>query len=105
MAFIPYQPNAEAWKKHFQAMADGKMDYKGSFYALAPTRDGTSGNTEPIKVVAPSAQVVEQAKSELKRESRESGKRSAVETPNRKPPAKRGKSKLLKEPESDFLSN
>ena len=105
MAFTPYRPNAEAWKKHFQAMADGKMDYKGSFYTLSTARGATSGNMEPIKVVAPSAQVVEQAKSELERERQERKKRSAAQTTNRKPPSKRGKSKLLKEPESDFLSN
>ena len=107
MSFIPYKPNAEAWKKHYQAMADGKMDYMGSFYRVADTGGSNSEKAESIKVVAPTAQVVEQAKSELKRENQQSTtqpQRVSTQFPNRKAPSKRGKSKFLKEPESDFFS-
>ena len=104
MSFTPYQSDAEAWKKHFQEMADGKMDYSGSFYRLSNVEKSKSAPIDAIKVVAPTAQVIEQARAELKREDQQSRKRASPQFTNRKPPSKRGKSKLLKESESDFFS-
>ena len=104
MSQRPYVTNAEAWKRHFIAMAEGKMDNGGHFYKLAQNHQTSTPTAQSIKVVAPSAQVVEQAKEELNREERQSRelKRSGITT-QRKPPSKRAKSKLLKEQEPDLF--
>ena len=107
MSYKPYVANAEAWQRHFMDMAEGKMDHGNSFYKL------TRGTTAPshkspqsLKVVAPSAQVVEQAKQELRREEREDREQKITGSISRtKPPSKRAKSKLLREPESDFFTD
>ena len=107
MSYKPYVANAEAWQRHFMDMAEGKMDHGNSFYKL--TRGKAASDDKPphsLKVVAPSAQVVEQAKQELRREEREDREQKrAGSIPRRKPPSKRAKSKLLREPENDFLSD
>ena len=104
MAYTPHMTNGDAWKKHFMAMVDGKVDYNGSFYKLNGAGATKADDAQPIKVVAPSAQVIEQAKSEISREERQVSKRKSALT-NRKPPSKRGKSKLLKDSEDHFFSD
>lgn len=103
MSYKTYIPDADAWKHHFQQMAEGKMDHVAPFYRLSKQPKNPDPATLSVKLVTPSAQVAEQAKEELKREESESKKRPS--TTARKPPSKRTKSKLLKDPEPDFFSD
>lgn len=102
MEYKPYIPDAAAWKHHFKQMVDGRMDHSSSFYPLARQPKSHEPAAQSIKVVAPSAQDVTQAKEELKREEKQVRKR--LSEPVRKRPSKRGKSKLLKE-ETDLFSD
>ncbi len=56
--------NADAWKKHFVDMASGKFRTK-SFYRLGVQRGGSDEN--PIRLVTPTQQAIEMARSEEKR--------------------------------------
>ena len=61
---------------------------------------------ESVKVVAESEQTVEQAKEELKDESKQRKHKAAITQPipMRKPPSKRAKSLLLKESFDDIFT-
>jgi hypothetical protein len=55
--------NAEAWKKHFVDMAEGKFRAK-SFYQLSTQRGGS--DVSPIQLVTPTQQAIEMAHSQAK---------------------------------------
>ena len=80
------------------------MDHRASFYHLTKQPKSQDHPTQSIKVVSPSAQVLEQAKQELKREETLIKKRQS-DTNSRKRPSKRSKSKLLKDYEPDLFSD
>ena len=60
-------PNFEAWKQHF---TNSPKEHK-YFYTISPAKK-SSHDMDPIKLVSPTEQIVEQAKSSLKREREES---------------------------------
>lgn len=62
MSYSPYIPNIDAWKHHFQ---NPPKETK-SFYTIGLAKHHGQ-NMEPIKLISPTEQVVEQAKSVMKR--------------------------------------
>ena len=67
--FSPYIPNVEAWVDYFK---DQPKEYK-KFYTIGrPKLKGEDMN--PIKLVTPTEQVIEQARSEMKRQRDEDNK-------------------------------
>ena len=57
--------NAEAWKKHFVDMADGKFREK-TFYQLGTQRG--AGDVSPIQLVTPTQQAIEMAHAQEKQQ-------------------------------------
>ena len=97
-SYTPHVSDAKSWEAHFLAMAEGRTKRSGQFYRLKSNPDPSKSKAEQesIKVVAPTAQSVEQAKLELKREEESyRKKRSSSLSPARKPPSKRAKSRLI----------
>jgi hypothetical protein len=62
MAYVPYTPDLEAWKKHFVNYAPSRLK---KFYTLKNKQQG-EGAYPNIKLVSPTEQFVEQAKAQLK---------------------------------------
>lgn len=77
--------NADAWKKHFLSMAEGKFRDR-PFYSLANQRGGSEESK--IQVVTPTQQAVEMAKSQIKRAA---PKRKRQTKPNKKKKTKKRK--------------
>lgn len=85
MKLYPYTPNPEAVRKHFIAMAEGKLDpqigrgYTSIQPAVQPTMQQAIQPT--VQLVTPAAMAVEQAKSSLQKKppvKRNSIKRKTV---------------------------
>jgi hypothetical protein len=95
MAYTPFIPDANAWRRHFEAMArDQSVSLGGGAYAVRPLNDDAAPErSEPLKIVTPTQQVVEQAKAGIVREEKES--KSEIIEGVRDPPSKRSKSKLI----------
>jgi hypothetical protein len=55
--------NADAWKKHFVDMAEGKLRDM-AFYQLSTQRGGS--DVSPIQLVTPTQQAIEMAHSQTK---------------------------------------
>lgn len=68
MAFIPYVPDLEKWKKHFIHMADGKIPQSHDVYILGQSfQHGGKDHREPmIQLITPTAQAVKQAAATVK---------------------------------------
>lgn len=81
MSSSPYIPNIEAWKKNF-----GKSKRK-NFHIISNAKQ-TGEDIQPVKLVTPTAQIVAQAKSTMKRE------RMDADLP--KPKRKRNSKKIIK---------
>ena len=62
MSYVPYVPDMEAWKHHFKNYIPSRPK---SFYTLKKPQTG-DGSFPDIKLVTPTAQIVEQAKASLK---------------------------------------
>ena len=60
--WIPYNPDIEAWKNHFAKRGKGVKKLHFLANSKQPAKD-----EESVNLVTPTAQVVEQAKSTLKR--------------------------------------
>jgi hypothetical protein len=84
MAYVPYTPDLDAWKKHFVNYAPSKPK---KFYTLKNKQEG-DGSYPAIKLVTPTEQFVEQAKAQMKM-SKPTPKRKRV-------PLKRVGKKILK---------
>jgi hypothetical protein len=65
MAYVPYVPDLEAWKKHFVNYTPSKTK---KFYTLKNKQQG-EGSYPSIKLVTPMEQFVEQAKAKAKAKS------------------------------------
>ena len=63
--------DGSTWMRHFQAMSKGEMDGGRKFYRLKSKHSKLVPTQESVKVVAESEQTVEQAKEELKDESKQ----------------------------------
>ena len=57
MSYKPYIPDADAWKHHFQQMAEGKMGHVTPFYCLIQQPKNPDPATLSVKLVTPSARV------------------------------------------------
>ena len=64
--YEPYVSNPDKWKRHFVNMAENGTSSK-KFYALSSQKG--AGVSNELKLVTPTEQAVEQAKSELLRSS------------------------------------
>ena len=84
MAYVPYTPDLEAWKKHFVNYAPSRAK---KFYTLKNKQQG-DGAYPAIKLVTPTEQFVEQAKAQLKMDKPQGKKRPS--------PVKRVGKKVLK---------
>lgn len=61
MSFVPYVPNLDEWKEHFKNFTPSKPR---AFYTLKKKHKGHGAL--PIKLVTPTEQLVQQARSSLK---------------------------------------
>ena len=79
MSYSPYVPDIQAWVEHFKNKPKNSGIKK--FYTIGrPKQHGEK--MDPIKLVTPTEQVVQQAKSELKSEREED--KATVQTKRRK---------------------
>ena len=85
MSYSPYIPNFEAWKRHF---TNPPKEHK-SFYTISHAKQ-LGRDMDPIKLVSPTEQIVEQAKSSLKRQ------REQTDCKNKRPKNKTQKPKKPK---------
>ena len=77
--FSPYIPNVEAWVDYFK---DQPKEYK-KFYTIGrPKLKGEDMNQ--IKLVTPTEQVIEQARSEMKRQRQEENQERTVSNKKRR---------------------
>ena len=66
--------DCEAWKRHFKAMADGQMTGSRAFFKLKTKHTNPKDSYDPLRVVSETAQIVQQAKAEVRDERRESAR-------------------------------
>ena len=73
MRYIPQVIQVEKWRKHFRDMANGLVHPQNEHFSLETRSNQTGGGEEYkfIELVTPTAQTVERAKAELKRDELE----------------------------------
>ena len=99
-----YIADADAWRKHFQAMANGSMDNGNKFFRLKEKHVKPHPTEHPIKVVSDTAQTVEAAKADVQYEKLEEKQAPPPNKPRRKLVAKRGRAIVLKDNPKDIFS-
>ena len=67
MSWVPFVPDLEAWKNHFLSSSSRHLNKKSSIIGQV----GSGGISNKIKLVTPTEQAVERAKSEIKRRKKE----------------------------------
>jgi hypothetical protein len=77
--FSPYIPNVEAWIDYFKEQPN---EYKKFYIIGRPKQKGEDMN--PIKLITPTEQVVEQARSQMKRENDNDTDYEDISKPRRK---------------------
>ena len=98
--------DGKAWKLHFKAMADGQMTGSRAFFKLKTKYTKPKDSHDPLRVVSEAAQIVQQAKVEVRDERRESARPHprGAQPMRRYTAAKHPKSQLLKEQSHDIFS-
>ena len=96
----------EAWKRHFKAMADGQMTCSRAYFKLNTKHTKPKDSHDTLRVVSETAQIVQQAKAEVRDENRESARPhpQGSQPMQRYAAAKRPKSQLLKKQRPDIFS-
>ena len=64
VGYTPYVPNIEAWRKQYAL--NNTMESK-KFYTIKEINNDTPQPLPTLQIVSPAAQVIEQAKSQVKR--------------------------------------
>lgn len=77
-AFIPHSTDINQWKKHFTEMAEGKIGYSQKIYTMGDKVQSGGGDEARIQMVVPTQQIVDCAKSELKRLNEEPQSNSSL---------------------------
>ena len=104
MATRAYVSDAKAWERHYESMGEGHMDNGNRFFRVKTKHANPPENVQPVKLVSDSADIVEQAKAQMREEEsayRDTFKHRGV----RKPPSKRHRSVLLKDAPPDIFGN
>ena len=69
ISFTPYVSDAEAWRKHFENMANNELPGSGGGFQRVRNAEGVSRNKEsaPVTIVNPTQAAVDRAKVDLKK--------------------------------------
>ena len=73
MSLVSTINNIDVWKKHFIDMVNGKKKKQKNVYVVQSGKGESNEKKESIKLVTPTQQVVERAKSDMKRGLEEEG--------------------------------
>jgi len=104
----PHINSGAAWNEHFEKMASTGTKNIGGFYRLKRHKQKEAAPEKPIKVVAASAQLLDQARAQLKREEKNYMKKKVANS--RKAPSKRRRKEYSEDEaeeeieEEDFFS-
>lgn len=95
MSAKPLTSNLDTWKKHFVAMANGKVQ-NSKFYRIAPEQYGQGNDSPTVELVTPTQQVVEMARSEQKERNRGIKRRRRRRRPHSTARQQKGKKRQKK---------
>ena len=93
MTYSPYIPNIDAWKSHFRTIP---REHK-KFYTISHHTKQLGEHMDPIKIISPTEQDLERAKSNLKRMQNQDMKQKPGQ---KKKCAKRKQKLIVKKPGS-----